>query len=437
MVPISTFEKRDELRRILQSKYFARGEKKTRFLEFVTEQTLLGNAEKLNEYLIGVEIYGRGVDFNPQEDPIVRVQAHQIRRSLEKYYQAEGKDSSLRVSLPAGHYVPVFTKADAGDRSERRDATPAPGIQRTSSLRRIGLAALVLSTGLFASLWLRERSRVNQLSEARLHGAPLAESLEWFWKPFLRPAPPPLVVVPNHPMLRAAHDGDSRQLLARGHLIDKDTLVEFRDTIHFRELNGFYFVPTTTDFTGLGEALGLLNLFQLFYGANQPIRLKPSRLVDFQELKAGNAILLGGNQAWSGRVFVYPEGFRFSRGVIWNKNPRPGERAVYKPEFDPVTNNLSRDYALILMLPNERREERILLIYGIYTQGSQAAIEYVTNSERMAELRRKLMSLAPESKAPPPLFELLLETTVENAVPGRTSLVSFRIIPEGATFTTG
>jgi hypothetical protein len=238
-------------------------------------------------------------------------------------------------------------------------------------------------------------------------------------------------------MLRAAHDGDSRQLLARGHLIDKDTLVEFRDTIHFRELNGFYFVPTTTDFTGLGEALGLLNLFQLFYGANQPIRLKPSRLVDFQELKAGNAILLGGNQAWSGRVFVYPEGFRFSRGVIWNKNPRPGERAVYKPEFDPVTNNLSRDYALILMLPNERREERILLIYGIYTQGSQAAIEYVTNSERMAELRRKLMSLAPESKAPPPLFELLLETTVENAVPGRTSLVSFRIIPEGATFTTG
>jgi len=50
---ISLFEKREELRRILESKNFASAPKKTRFLEFVSEQTFLGNGDKLNEYLIG------------------------------------------------------------------------------------------------------------------------------------------------------------------------------------------------------------------------------------------------------------------------------------------------------------------------------------------------------------------------------------------------
>src|SRR5215468_1485627 len=108
---ISLFEKREVLHQVLQSKYFANAPKKSRFLEFVAEQTFLGNGEKLNEYLIGVEVYGRGPDFNSQLDPIVRVQAHDIRRALKHYYEEEGRNSSLRVELPAGHYVPVFVKA--------------------------------------------------------------------------------------------------------------------------------------------------------------------------------------------------------------------------------------------------------------------------------------------------------------------------------------
>src|SRR6185437_14246730 len=95
---ISLFEKREELRRILESKHFASSPKKSRFLEFVSEQTFLGNGDKLNEYLIGVEVYDRGPDFNSQKDPIVRVQAHEIRRLLKKYYEEEGgKDSLIRV----------------------------------------------------------------------------------------------------------------------------------------------------------------------------------------------------------------------------------------------------------------------------------------------------------------------------------------------------
>jgi len=428
MDSISAYQKREELRRILQSRHFVRADKKARFLEFVTEETLKGNSGQLNEYLIGIEIYERGPQFNPQTDPIVRVQAHQIRRLLEKYYETDGRDSQLRLELPAGHYVPVFRSAHEaplvqiaippGHRSSWRDP------------RNLLLLALVIACVSVTVLWYRaQKAQRDVTPQASVRSS---ANLDWFWRPFLTSSRSPLVVIPVHPLLRAAHRGDSAQTMSHGHLIPKQSLPEFLDTIHFRELDEFYFVPSTTDFTAVGETLGLVRLVQLFAKMNQTPDVKPSRLVNFQEIKSRNTILLGGNQAWSGRIFLYSEGFRFYQGVIWNKTPKPGESPVYKPEFDPVTNNLIRDYALILMLPNENAEDRILLIYGIYTQGSQAAIEYVTTEEHLAELHRALAESSADKKTPPPLFQALLETSVENSVPGRSRLVGVRTIPGSA-----
>jgi hypothetical protein len=426
---ITLYEKRDELHRVLQSRHFAKAKKKSRFLEFICEQAFLGNAEKLNEYLIGVEVYGRGPDFDPQQDPIVRVQAHEIRRALRQFYEEEGKDSAYRLDLPPGHYVPIFKKA------EIEPARSAPeAADRASPWRRLahrqalsfGLALLCLVLGV---LLVRERMSRQQGRAFKAAEPALPQGLLWFWKPFLPPAAPPLIVIPNHPLLRAAHDGDSKETWRRGHLIPKERIPEFRDTIHYRELRGFYFVPSETDFTAVGEALGLVDFFELFARAGQRFRVKASRLVDFEEIRRSNAILLGGNQPWSGRVFLNPEGFWFHAGVISNPHPRSGEETVYRPEFDPLTNRLIRDYALVLMLPNENRGERILLIYGIYTQGSQAAIEYVTNAERLQELRKALLELSPDRRAAPEYFQLLLTTTVENSVPGKASLVAARVIP--------
>lgn len=430
--PVSLFEKKEELRRILKSRHLANAPKKSRFLEFVCEQTLLGNGEKLNEYLIGVEVYGRGSDFNPQEDPIVRVQAHEIRRSLKSYYEEEGKTSPLRIDLPLGHYVPVFHRAPT-EEATGQDAqvvelgTTPRGSERLHYALIFGLAAVC---AILVFLLIRERVRTEQAAHAQQPLRALPVELEWFWKPFMPPADPPLIVIPNHPLLRAAHGGDSAQTLAHGHEIPKDELPEFRDTIHFRELKRFVFVPSMTDFTAVGETMGLSNLFGLFSQTGQKPRLLQSRLVTFEEIKRGNTILLGGNQAWSGRVFLNPEGFRFQAGVIVNKNPRAGEKPFYKPEFDPVTNNLARDYALVLMLPNERKQDRILLIYGIYTQGSQAAIEYVTDPEHLQELRNELLKSSVDHTAPPTFFQILLQTTVENFVPGKASFVAARTIPD-------
>jgi hypothetical protein len=425
---IPRYEVRDQLSRILLSRHFSKAKKKSRFLEFMCEQTLSGKAEGVNEYTIGVDIYERGADFNPQEDSIVRVQAHEIRKSLVAYYGEEGHEDRLRIDLPAGGYVPVFTRVN-GKPLPAASREPGPPVESVP-IRRPPYRLMVgfaVCCSLLAGWILRD---LTVRSAAGKSPARLPDGAAWFWQPFLPPAQPPLIALPVHPLLRAAHGGDSPATLSRGQVIDKDKLPEFRDTIHFRELPEFRFVPNTTDFTAVGEALGLLNLSELLGGAGQKVHANAGRLVDYETVKSGNTILLGGNQSWSGRIFLYQEGFEFHNGVITNKNPVAGEQAVYRPEFDSVTGNLSRDYGLVLMLPNERRDQRVLLIYGIYTQGSQAAIEYVTNAERLTELRKVLADRSPDRKTVPKYFQVLLSTSVENYVPGKVSLVSARIIPE-------
>lgn len=428
LLPISLFEKREELRRILESKHLAGSPKKSRFLAFVSEQTFLGNGDKLNEYLIGVEVYDRGPEFDSQKDTIVRVQAHDIRRLLKKYYEEEGRDSLLRLELPLGAYVPIFSRkvTEKTDTTEPEKAAaisvpgPASRWHLTLALTLAGLCVVLIFFG--------TRGWYGRRSAQSLSKATLPDDLEWFWKPFLTPEEPPLIVIPNHPLLRAAHDGDSAQTLAGGHEIPKSELPEFRDTIHFRELKKFLFVPSVTDFTSVGETIGVVHLCQMFSQVGQRCQVQQSRLVNLEEIKVNNAVLLGGNQSWSGRVFLNVEGFHFQGGVILNRHPRPGEQSVYKPEFDPVTNQLRRDYALVLMLPNERSDNRVLLIYGVYTQGSQAAIEYLTNPERMSELRKTLLDISDDHRTVPQYFQAMLTTTVENAVPGNCSLVAVRTI---------
>jgi hypothetical protein len=424
---ISRYEVREQLNRILLSRHFAKAKKKSRFLEFVCEQALSGNAEGVNEYVIGVDIYERAADFNSGEDSIVRVQAHEIRKSLKAYYDEEGHEDHLRIDLPAGGYVPVFTRIN--------EKLPSTAQEPEAPLESIPVRRppywLVVVVAVCCALpggWLLRDLMVR--SATGNAPARLPDGVAWFWQPFLPPAQPPLVVLPVHPLLRAAHSGDSPTTLKSGQVIDKKKLPEFRDTIHFRELPEFRFVPNTTDFTAVGEALGLLNFSDLLGRAGQKIHVNVGRLVDYEAVKSGNTILLGGNQSWSGRIFLYKDGFEFHNGVISNKTPLPGEQAVYRPEFDPVTGSLSRDYCLVLMLPNERRNQRVLLIYGIYTQGSQAGIEYVTNTERLIELRKALAERSPNHKSIPSYFQVLLTTTVENYVPRKVSLVSTRIIHE-------
>jgi hypothetical protein len=79
-----------------------------RFLRYVVEETLAGRGANIKEYSLGLEVFHRGESFDPRLDPIVRVQARNLRIRLARYYAGPGAGHPLRIELPKRTYVPVF-----------------------------------------------------------------------------------------------------------------------------------------------------------------------------------------------------------------------------------------------------------------------------------------------------------------------------------------
>lgn len=84
-----------------------------RFLDYIVRQTLDGNGQAIKAYAIAVDVFGRPADFDPQSDPIVRVQARRLRGLLDDYYRGPGLDEATQIRLPVGRYVPEFVVAGA------------------------------------------------------------------------------------------------------------------------------------------------------------------------------------------------------------------------------------------------------------------------------------------------------------------------------------
>jgi adenylate cyclase len=108
---------RDELRRVLGSGNFTTSDRNRRFLEYVIEETLAGRATRLKAYNIATTVFGRPDSFDPQLDPVVRMEAGRLRRALERFYLLEGAAVSIRIAMPKGGYVPEFRAVEAHARA--------------------------------------------------------------------------------------------------------------------------------------------------------------------------------------------------------------------------------------------------------------------------------------------------------------------------------
>jgi hypothetical protein len=96
--------------RIVASPGFRRSPQLVAFLRFVVKLALNGNASSIKSYTIGVEALGRDERFDPQVDPIVRVEAARVRRALASYFAGEDADLAVTIEIPLGSYVPAFRR---------------------------------------------------------------------------------------------------------------------------------------------------------------------------------------------------------------------------------------------------------------------------------------------------------------------------------------
>lgn len=118
---------RAALERVLASVDFAASPRLADFLRFIVEATLEGRAEAIKGYTIAVEALGRPASFDPQSDPIVRVEATRLRRALERYYATAGAEDPVVIDVPKGGYVPRFLQRAAAGPLPQAGGEPIDG----------------------------------------------------------------------------------------------------------------------------------------------------------------------------------------------------------------------------------------------------------------------------------------------------------------------
>ena len=79
-----------------------------------------------------------------------------------------------------------------------------------------------------------------------------------------------------------------------------------------------------------------------------------------------------------------------SFGII-NAYPQPGEQQIYlAKQHGPSRSQISEDYAVVSLLQGLDGKKRMLILAGITTHGTQAAVEYVTKPDYIRDLVRNL-----------------------------------------------
>jgi hypothetical protein len=448
---------RQALARVLNSKHFVHAPMKQKFLRLTCDFHLSGRGAELNEYLIGREVFDRDDSYNPATDPIVRVGAHGVREKLALYYQKEGVDDEIRIEIPVGSYEPVFIRtvqsppaesaapASAEAEIERQypgasqvggDAEPGPDEskpratgKRKLTAMQVAIVALSVVVIVLVVLVLGQRGSVE--SQA-LAVAKNRDAYGAVWDPFLK-SPEPTLLILSNPTVHRAVTGADPDLATRGAI----TLTPEQATTLTNASGGrlplkldkpLQLIPAFNMYTGIGEAIGIYRLSSLLQAAGEQTLLKQSRSIGPEDLRDYDIILLGSvySNQWSKPLSI-KENFVYStRATIENLAPAQGEQSEYKAVFDDRAGILIEDYALITVTPGVTGQRTVMVLAGIYSEGTEAAADFVTNTSYLKELNQRLRQLRGQSAPPPRYYQALLKVRVENSFPTKVSLLTVR-----------
>ena len=351
-------EVREQLERVLANPVFRNSKRNCSLLRHVVERTLDGHQEDLKERAIGIDVFGRAIDYDTNADHIVRSVAGEVRRRLAQYYMEPDRENEIRIDLLAGSYVSQF-RLPARQQNAVAVVSPvelppppvaAIPVPRWRFWPAIG-AALAIAIGASA-LWL----------------AWPKSAFEKFWSPFFSSANSALLCVGG---------GQSNPA------VPADPSMTMSD-----------FERQPSRRMHVSDAMALAGVAGLLQSNGKPYRiLNRAGATSFKELQSGPFVLIGGmNNEWTLRL---TEGLRFTfeRGpngarVADKQNPTNTAWTV-----DPTTpmSQFNRDYAIVSRVRDPKTEQPAVIVAGIGSWGTQAAAEFVSNPENL----KKLEAVAP------------------------------------------
>jgi len=74
---------RNALAQILSSGGFSASARNRKLLDYVVAETLAGRAERIKAYTLATVVFERGPDFDPQLEPVFRLEASRLLKALE------------------------------------------------------------------------------------------------------------------------------------------------------------------------------------------------------------------------------------------------------------------------------------------------------------------------------------------------------------------
>jgi tetratricopeptide (TPR) repeat protein/TolB-like protein len=159
------------LERLLAWPEISRSPQLGRFLGYIVQRTLEGSEQSIKAYSIAVDVFGRTADFDPQADPIVRVQARRLRGLLDEYYRGPGMGEAMQIHLPVGRYVPEFAavpesgEVEAGVEVEPDTQARKPAWPGAWSFSASWFALAMIALGLAMAAYAMTAWRPNGLSQ--------------------------------------------------------------------------------------------------------------------------------------------------------------------------------------------------------------------------------------------------------------------------------
>ena len=247
---------REVLGDVLQSAPFRTTRQCQSLLKYIVEHTLAGENDLLRERVIGTEVFGRSHDYEPGDDPVVRVRAAEVRKRLAQYYQ-DRADSLVRIDIPSGSYRAVFQWKAA---QLTTPASPKPGLQK-SRWRWALVAVLVIAASAMVVRGLRTTPS----------SAPSA--MDQFWAPALTSPKPILVYNATSTVFQSPDLTDSPHGLVPVSYTHLEIAPEFGDI----RTDRYGLAIAGRGAQKVAPGLGVVSLGQERFEPGVPIRLRNSQ----------------------------------------------------------------------------------------------------------------------------------------------------------------